>query len=458
VPEGGAGGVRIGVAFDDVTLEPSPTWTYLTESANLAAGYSTDRGRAYEFDKTNTGTAVVQINDVDGVLDPTNSAGPYYGQIEPLLQIQIELHDPIADVWQTRFRGFIEDFDYGIDPSQRITRLQISCVDLFAILTAIEMQPVASAGDVTLAAFGDDLAAQLAQGNVYFQNDTAHDRIIKVLGNAQIPVDFYVVFSLNVNMLPSTYAPSENVLQVIQDAADAEMPTVANVFCDRFGRVCVHGRQARFDPLGTYESTTPDRWAWRHWHVGDGAAVAADPTHTAQLRQLAFNRGLSKVFNSALCTPNGLAVADIAGQYWSDAASIGTYGFRSWSAENLFVDSGILTGKTGPAECLAFAEYITDNYAQPRNRISLLGLQSVARSRIGSTRTWDLLTGCDIGDLIDVSESSPGGGGFNLEPFFIEGVHEQVTPLNPDMPNVVLTLDVSPQAYFPPDSPLMSPG
>jgi hypothetical protein len=457
MPDGGAGGVRIGVAFHDSTLEPTPTWTYLTATDNLSAAYTIDRGRSVEFDKTNTGTAVIEINDRDGVLDPTNSSGPYAGLIEPLLQVQIERINPVTGNWQSRFRGFIEDLDYGIDPSQRITRLQLSCVDLFAILTAIEMQPQPSAADATLAAFGDDLPKQKDQGNIYFQNATAHDRATNVLGNAGIPVDFYVVFSLNVNMLTSPYAPSENVLQVLQDVADADMPTVANVFCDRFGRLCLHGRQARFDPLGTFESTTPDRWAWRHWKAGDGAAVAAHPTTTAQIRQLAFNRGLSKVYNSALCTPNQLAAELIWKQYARDDASIATYGYHSWSAENLFVDSGITTGLSGPDECLLFAEYIRDNYAQPRNRVSLLGFQSVASARIAAAPTWDLLSNCDIGDLLDLTVATPGGGGFNLEPFFIEGLHEQVTPLNPEMPNVVLTLDVSPKAYFPPDSPLMSP-
>jgi hypothetical protein len=459
---GGAGGVRIGVAFDDVTLEPTPTWTYLTATDNLVASYSIDRGRAFEFDKTDTGTATVTFIDRDHVLDPTNTTGPYYTKLEPLRQIQIELLNPHTDLYQPRFRGFIEDYDYGIDADTRLGRLTITCVDLFAILTAIEMQPVPMVGHPTLAAFGVDLASQLAQGNIYFQNDRANDRIVGVMGNAGIPVEFYVVFTLNVNVLPSPYAPSENVLQVVQDAADAEFPTVANVYCDRFGRMCVHGRMARFDPVGTSTDAGTAKWDYHHWHAGDSAAVAAHPLDNtaaayAQLRQLAFNRGLSKVINSALCTWNGIAPGLIAGQYVNDTTSIGTYGWRSWSAENLYVDSGILTGNTGPDECLAFAQWIVDNFAEPRNRITLLGFRTMAADWPGSIKTWDLLTRCDIGDMVDVTENDATGGVFNAEPFFIEGIHEQVVPLNPDMADVTITLDVSPDAYFPPDSPLAGP-
>ena len=161
---GGAGGVRIGVAFDDVTLEPTPTWTYLTATPHLAAGYQIDRGRQYEFDKVDTGTAVVQINDIHGTLDPTNSSSPYTGKLEPLRQIQIELLNPVTDSWVTRYRGFVEDYDYTIDPSQKVARLQISCVDLFEVLTAIEMQPVPNPSDDSLAAFGDNVTKQLADG------------------------------------------------------------------------------------------------------------------------------------------------------------------------------------------------------------------------------------------------------------------------------------------------------
>lgn len=462
MPDGGSGGVRVGVAFDDVTLEPDPEWTYLTATDNLVTSYSIDRGRAFEFDKTDTGTATVTFIDQGHVLDPTNSTGPHYNKLEPLRQIQIELRDPISDVWCSRYRGFIEDFDYGIDAETRMGRLTINCVDLFAILTAIEMQPVASAGDATLAAFGHNLPAQIAQGNIYFQNDRANDRIAGVLGNAGVPVEFYIVFELNVNVLPSTYSPSENVLQVIQDAADAEFPTVANVYCDRFGRLCVHGRRARFDPIHTAAEAGADTWDFTPWHAGDAQAVAAHALDGsvaayAQFRELAFNRGLSKVLNSALCTRNGMTDAEIAGQYVQDAVSIGTYGWRSWSAENLFVDFGFLTGFDGPTECLAFAQWIVDNFAVPRNRISLLSFRTMAADWTGATRTWDLLTTCDIGDTITVTETNDAGGGFDAEPFFIEGIHEQAQPLNPDMADVTLTLDVSPEAYFPPESPLMGP-
>jgi hypothetical protein len=389
----GVGGVRIAIAFDDPTLEPDPAWTYLTATPNLTAGYTIDAGRQYEFDKTDGSTATIRINDVDGVLDPTNAAGPYYGLLEPLLQVQIELYNPVAATWSTRFRGFIEDYDYTIDPSQVVTRLEITCVDLFAILTAIEMQPTSPA------TFGD---AGGTDGTIFFDNASASDRIAQVLTNAGIPTDFYVVFSLNVNMQEYGYSGGQNPLEVVQDCADAEMPTVSNVYCDRTGRLAVHGRFAKFDPVGTAAGAAPGAWLFTYWKCGDGAAVVASPTDTAQIRALAFNRGLSQIRNSCTCNPTGITEAQAVDRVVEDAASIAQFGYRSWSAENLLLGAptgdpvtntpaGTTTGNNALDETLAFATFVKNRYAQPHNRISELTFRSMRPEWPGAGATWALL-------------------------------------------------------------------
>ncbi len=432
-----AGGVRIGIAFDDPTLEPTPTWTYLTDTDNLVAGYTKDVGRQFEFDRTDTGTATVTINDQDGVLDPTNSGGPYYTKIEPLLQIQIELLNPVTSVYHTRFRGFIRDFNYGVSPAQNVTRLEIDCVDLLEILTAIEMLP---------GQFGDT-APVADYGDIFFDNASAHDRVVQVMGNAGIPTEFYVVFTLNVDLQEYSYAAAENVLQVVQDVADAEFPTVASVYVDRLGRLAVHGREGRFDPVTTAAGAGA-AWAFNQWKAGDGSAVAASLSDTAQVRSFSFNRGLSKVFNSAYCTPNKVSTADKAAQLVTDPTSIGLYGIRSWSAENLLVESGTTTGLDANGECFLFAQNIIDNYKSPKNRVTDLTFKSLHPDDPRAAANWKLLCECDIADTIDISIGNPGGGGFFSEPGFIEGVHEEVAPLVSEFALVTTSLDVSPRGYY----------
>jgi hypothetical protein len=430
---------RFHLAFDQPTLTWSPSWTRIDSHPSLVASYTIDRGRQYELDQTDVGRAVVQINDPDGLLDPTNSSGPYYGWIEPLLQAVICRWNPISDLWHPRFRGFVEDYSYDLDPSQRVNRLTLSLVDIFETLSAIEMVP---------GAFGIDTNGTPAAGQIGYPIQTMKARIEAALGDAGIPDDYSVVFTGNVEVHATVYSPGEPVMSAVQEAVDAEFPGVSNVYTDRLGRICVHGRLAKFDPATIAAGATEGAWDFTHWKVGDGAAVAGHEATVAQLRTFAFNRGLAKVINSATASPVFMADAAAAGQVVQDDASLEKFGYRSWSAQNLITRRGLLDDSDDLTETKRFATYYVENYAQPRNRVTELSLRSMRPNDPRAAIVWALLSKIDIADLVDVSVGSPGGGGFNAEPFFVEGVHENVQPLGAAYDDVTLSLDLSPQAYF----------
>jgi hypothetical protein len=442
---------RFLVAFGGDTLDWNATFTAVDSYPNLVTSYSIDRGRQVELDRTDTGRATVQIADTDGILDPTNTHGPFYGLIEPLLQAAIQRRNPVDGLWYTRFRGWIEEMDYAFDPSQRVNRLTVSLVDIFEILSAIEMMP----GD-----FGVTPPAG-SKDQIFFEDNTVQERIEQILANAlgADRDDYWVVFSGNVRLHESVSSVGESPMTAIQEAADAEFPGVSNVFTDRFGRLAYHGRLAKFDPVGTFESATPGTWDFRSWKLGDGAAVHADPAGTAHLRRFAFNRGLARIINQAFATPwrKNVPLADheALAQIVKDATSIGLRGIRPWSAENLLTKSSLVPGHEGDGDLVEtkrFAQYYVANYAQPRNRTTDIAVRSIRPGASGATITWGLLSKIDIGDLVSITVGSPGGGGFDGSTpdgkFFVEGVHEQVQPLNPEMDDVTLTLDLSPQAYF----------
>lgn len=444
------GGVRVGVAFNDVTLEPDPTWTYLTDEPNLVASFSIDRGRSFEMDQTDAGRATVMVNDVDGLLDPTNTGSPYYGLLEPLLQIILDLYDPYAETWTTIYRGYIEEFDYSVHPSQQVTQMTISCVDAFEILGAIEMQP----DNVTT--FGDPPPVAV-RGDIFFDNaDEVRVRMFQVLGNANWPPELATIFSGNVSLLESTYSPGETVLTVLQDAADAEFPGIGNLYVagngTAAGTVTFHGRRAKFNPVevaAQAELQGEGRWDFHVWKAGDGAAILASPSDTAQLREFSFNRGLSKIINFASASPASIKDTDMAGQTVQDAASIAQYGYRTWSKPNLQTEHGWLTGNDGNDETKLYAAYYVANYAQPRERITAISFRSLDPSDARAAKNWELLCGAEISDQIDVTISLPGGGGLTSESYYIEGLHYQVNPLQATFADVTLSLDLSPKAYYP---------
>jgi hypothetical protein len=433
----------VSIALNDPALEPDPTWTRIDSTDNLVASYTIDRGRQYELDQTDTGRASVVINDVDGILDPTNAVGPYYGQIEPLLQIAIALHNPVSDNWKPLFRGFIEDFDYTVDPSLKVNRLTINCVDAFAILEAIELTGSA-AGDPA-PAFGNEVSAD-QEGDVFYEAKAVDDRILQALADAGWDTSMSRIFSGNVSCADQMASSGDSLLSIVRDAADAEFPGLGNVYVSREGYVTFHGRMAKFTPEDV--AATGD-WVFTEWKAGDAAAVAADGlNHTAHIRELAFNRGLSKIINQATCTPSGILDADVPGQTVRDLTSQGFYGIRSWSATDLVILEGTTTGNSAKDECKAFAQYWINNMASPQNRISQLGFRAIDPSSAHATPNWTFLCNAEISDRVLVTVAFPGGGGFTAEPFFIEGVHYDVTPLNEDYHDVKLTLDVSPAGYY----------
>jgi len=461
---------RVHIAFpplDDVypssftILDPDPTWTSLDQDyPSLVTSYTIDRGRQYELDRTDTGRATVEIADVDGVLDPTNSFGPYYGRLEPLLQILLARYDPVADEWFTRYRGFIQDFDYAFDPSQQVNRLTLSLVDLFEVLSSIEMQigfddpddPGSGPawGHVPTSAIVNEVGRQ-----IWYRPDNVDDRMRAALGDARIPVEMSVIFSGNVSLWGQTYSPGESAMTVLQEAADAEFPGVSNIFCDRHGRLVFHGRLAKFDPVGVASGASPGSWTFQTWAVGDGAAVELSPTTTAHIRTFAFNRGLAQVINLATATPVGVnpngripTEAELIGQTTRDEDSIHRFGFRTWASENLLTRTSLLDSSGALVETKRFADYYVRNYALPRDRITEISFRSLRPDALGAGANWRLLSKIDIADAVNVTVGSPGGGGFNAEPYFVEGIHEQVQPLGTLYDDVTMTLDLSPRVYF----------
>ena len=445
---------RVNVAFDGGLLEWMPEWTALDQlHPNLITSWTVDRGRAYELDRTEGGRATVEILDPDGVLDPTNPASPYASMINPLLQVCLCRRDPMEEEWQPRFRGWISDLNYVFDPSQKVNRITLELVDIFELLGAIEMQ---------VGEFGDS-PPEGSEGQIFFEDGAANGRIIQVLENAGpppvgIPPDYYVVFSMNVLLTQSLYSVGETPLEAIQDVVDAEWSGVGNVFTDRHGRLNAHGRYARFDPAAVIAGGgEADRWDFHHWQAGDQAAVEADPGAVAQLREFAFNRGVSKIINHASAYPQWILdgaeyrpISDdeIAAQTVRDDTSIGIYGLRSWSAQNLQTQEGLVDSADGLVETKRVAQYYVDNMAEPRNRITGVGFRSIHPGRVGSGITWQLLSRIDISDQIDITIGSPGGGGFAEVEYYVEGIHETSKPLNPDYDDDSVILDLSPKAYF----------
>lgn len=439
---------RFQFAFDDVTLEPDPTWNDMDDSVRIS-GYTIDRGRAFELDRVDTGRATINLYDTEGIFDATTGLF-----IEPLKQVRLALWNPVLEDWYTRFRGFVEAYEIEYDPTQRFNTVTIRCVDIFEIVQAVQMFP---------GYFGHPSP----DPNVVFFEDTAdgdvHGMKIRVeailtgdgstLGDVGLDPAWFDVFSGNVALHETRYSPGESAMAAIQEAVDAEFPGVGNIYGDRLGRLAVHGRFARFDPVGTSNATD---WDFHDWKAGDGAAVAASPLDTAHVRTFAMSRDLAKIINHAMASPvTNDEAPDFEGQVVEDTTSKGLYGIRAWESQNLITKEGVTDGNIDDwAETRRFAEYYVDNYADPENRITQISFRPMAVDATGAAANWALMSEVDLSDRVEVTVASPGGvgGGFDGVLHFVEGIHEEYRPMTGEMDEVTLSLDLSPADYFQ-DSP-----
>lgn len=446
----------VAVAPDDPWKEENPTWVILDGEDNpwRLNGFSVKRGRSSEFDRTDTGTATLRITDLDGTLDPTlDPSNPF---INPMTQAAIRVQNPVTSEWRYLFKGFISEHFTDLYPTGNLSTCSVELVDGFGVLGSLEMVPTdpPTYGGVTPIG---------SEGQIYYAPTTndpttgeVRQRMHEALDNAEWPAAWRHLFSGNVSLQGNVYSRRDDLLAVLRDAADADFPGVANIYMSRRGTVVFHGRYARFIPEN-YEATDDDLREGpagtggriRFWQVG-GRAEAEDNPDVAVISNLSWRRSWLDVINNALALPNGVPEAFAPFQMYKNAASIAQYGWRSGpSMDGLLVKHGNTPpGRSPVEETYLYGEYYVENYKQPKTRITRLEFRTRGADDDIAPALWAFIMGVEIGDVVTVDTTHFITGGFH-EDYFVESVNYEATNVGrPDMPDIVLTLDVSPRSFY----------
>jgi len=262
-------------------------------------------------------------------------------------------------------------------------------------------------------------------------------------------VELSSFFTGNIICSESVYSSGDSALQAIQEPCDAEFPTVANYYIDQRGILQIHGRYARFDPEGV--SASASNWTFREWKVGDNAAAAADQGAggTAKMQPPYQPKlGRSYIRNAALCYPQGTDSSDLADYIATSEPSRAAHGTRTWTAPNLQIAEETTIGLTAKAYCQLLANYIVDNYHAPFPRIEQLTIGTEHPGEKFGEATWEMLCEAQISDRALVTMGHPGGGGFEDEPYFIEGRAIDLRPGPPAHPMIKATFDLTPGRFY----------
>lgn len=456
VPTSDPGSFGICIAFGQDTYTSSPTWTRLDDptaprlsykaasphNCNCVADFAIDRGRAYEWDKTEAGTATLTLLDPNGLFDPTNPNSPFYLQIVPNLQAKISIQNPHDAQYYDLFSGFVESWDWTFQPRMNMMIAKVVLNDGFEPIERAELQPDGT-GKTTFAGTSDV--------------KTRIDAILDLAGWPSVaePSDPRAHRWRNVNtgnvLLPQTiYNAQTSALSAIQDAADGEFPGVANFFISKKGAATFYGRYPRFQPTN-YPGNV------NFWQVADRSG--AQTFGAAALADIEIGLDVKNLINAALCYPQGASLAAISGQLYTDPVSIAKFGLRSKSLPDLVIDGqpaggGISSQPSATAleVCLFYAQYYVVNYANPAIRISRMRIKTQPATDFD---TWAFVSGVEIGDLCTVFTRHPGGGGLSketdqnlLDQFFVEGIHYKTQPLSGKLHDFTLDVDVSPRTWF----------
>lgn len=443
---GSVGGIEgVSVAFGQGPFATSPDWTRIDDPAGISAvtGYTVRRGRAYMLDETDAGTASISFVDTTGLIDPTNSMGPFY-PMNPNCPVAICLRNPVTDVAVPLFVGMVQQVPQTFDPTAKVATGTIECADMFAILAKTEVPPGIDYDDSIPAA-----PISNTDGDTRYASQNIDDHIRAVLADGKIPSGLTSINSGNVTTQPVVYPAGTTILQALYDAANAEFPGVANIYVDKTGLFTFHGRFARFDP-SAYGAHT--------WDCGDMTFVNANPG-TVPLQTITFDRDINKILNAVLYSPQGIADADIAGQLAADATSITDYGQSGDTASNLLTAHGQSDGFTANEETAKFGQYYVDNFKDAQTHVTQVTFRWLPPSDPNAEALWNLLCNIEIGDIVNITTSHPGGGGFSALPHFVEGlsytaaIGPRYTGESEGVADITLTVDLSPQAYFetPPD-------
>jgi PKD repeat protein len=457
----------VSIAFEDNWDTPNPVWTRLdTRAGCRVQSWSIDRGRPNEFAKTGTGTATINIVDLDGLFDPTNATSPYYGEINAGCQAAISLWNPVSNTWHIRFRGFVEAWRYRLGRTREHMELQLDLVDGFAMLAKAELRPGVHGAlpPFSTSIFTPDqidgLNQMVADGNVLYAETEGpvRDRLDAILEDIEWPDEWREhdtdLFSGNVRLSPKAYNGA-TALDALWDAADGEFVGVANLYCGADGHLKFRGRQARFRPdVAEYNIT--------RYTVGDPWGISSDasPSTVVPISELEWAAEDSQIYNDVTALPERVgsgaagrpldpAIDDVPGQRVVESSlSCRLHGRQALTFDNLQTLEGIATGNDSLQETKLVATYYVENYKQgDRPRITRMVFKTRRPGADHGSPLWAFLSNVEISDLLTVKTQHPGGGGFFTD-FYVEGIHMTARPGPPEFAIVELSLDVSPAAHY----------
>lgn len=158
-------GIGFGVSAQDYVF-------LLTDVSEWVRSVSITRGKTDDFQDFSAGTAQVVLDNRLRLFDPSNTLGPFYGQLKPRTRIEVQVTDYVVGT-RSVFSGFIGGWPQTYDPNNNEATVTLPCYDFLALASQIEMPTDASKAVVM--AYSDPYTRFFRLGDFTAFGDTVYD-------------------------------------------------------------------------------------------------------------------------------------------------------------------------------------------------------------------------------------------------------------------------------------------
>lgn len=356
----------------------APSWTDISAYAQT---FSVRRGRQFELDRMQTGTASVKLDNQDRRFDPTYTSSPYSPNVKPMKRVRIRA--TWAGLTYPVFAGYAERWPQEWQLSGTSAQINVPLVDGFAVFGYAVLNTTYS-GEATHTRINNvltDIGWGSGQGGLI--GDATYGligstMILSPVGDRSIAIGTIAVKTI---ALTNTSA-LEHLLAVA--ASENGL-----FFMSQDGTATFEAR--RLSPKSV-EAT-----------FGDGGGTELP------YADLAFEE--APIWNDVRLTANG-GVEQTA----ADSASQTAYFIRSR------VQSGFLHNLDSQLDSLA--SWMVNRYKDPNYRIRSM----IVQPQRDPDDLWPQVLNLEIGSRVTINRRPPGGGTLITQESIIEGIEHDVRP------------------------------
>lgn len=349
----------------------APTWTTISQYVRTI---STSRGRQFELDRMQAGTASILLSNQLRQFDPFNASSPYSPHIVPKKRIRLQA--TWASVTYPIFDGYVEVWPQAWGLSGKLAESNVTASDAFAVFgqAMLNANFPAELSSVRIGRVLD--AINWGSG----PTGIVGDPVLGLIGTTAIlgPTGGRAIGTGSVNLQASTLV-NTTALEHLLMVEDSE---AGRLFMSRDGLVTFIGRASL--PSSIFAT------------FGDAAG---------ELPYFDLTLGVNPIWNDFRLTRTG-GVEQVAG----DSVSQSQY-FLSSKPGSSFLQAN-------DSDLNALANYLLALYKDPHERVTAM---TIMPSR-DPANLWPQVLGREIGDHIVIHRRPPGGGLVIAQESVIEGI------------------------------------